>query len=314
MSTRTTTSSAETVVRDAASRIGLNDLTKVDCVCQKMRLEFVKEDWQLPAIDSSQWKELRAPIGLVAAIRVKMDQPNTAMTFPTTSSTNNILATGTTVTNNNHRGTPNTTHPIVYKPITAITIPPNTTKKNHAGTITNRTIITQTPNTNQQPSNSSFRAFLHKPDRMMYKVPEDWAFPRCNLERAFQYWHCGDPYAGICPFQRFTGMDVKNVTRGRKNLHDFKAVLSPINIEAQRLKLLPEYMFATSVLTPDQASAIFKQCRGVMDFRSWDGSCGEADSTTTPTTGKVTKKRYALERLLWSSVLRQMTKRRKTHA
>ena len=32
---------------------------------------------------------------------------------------------------------------------------------------------------------------------MMHKVLEDWAFPRCNFERVFQYWHCGDPYVGL---------------------------------------------------------------------------------------------------------------------
>lgn len=59
---------AEALVRDAAARIGFagGDL---DAVCGLMEKEFVREAWQLPHIDSAQWCQLGAPIGLVAAVR-----------------------------------------------------------------------------------------------------------------------------------------------------------------------------------------------------------------------------------------------------
>jgi hypothetical protein len=62
-------SSADLVVQDAASRIGLTDSAILDRLRNNMRDEFVIEDWQLLEMDSSQWKDLGVPIGLAAAIR-----------------------------------------------------------------------------------------------------------------------------------------------------------------------------------------------------------------------------------------------------
>jgi hypothetical protein len=80
-----TNASAEAIVQDAAVRIGLAaDNSALQNVCNHMKQELVKEEWQLQFIDSFQWKELGAPIGLVAAIRVaileqqQMKQPTVA--------------------------------------------------------------------------------------------------------------------------------------------------------------------------------------------------------------------------------------------
>ena len=49
--------SAESVVREAASRIGLLlDSSIVDRVCHNLKNELVTEYWQLTMLDSSQWK------------------------------------------------------------------------------------------------------------------------------------------------------------------------------------------------------------------------------------------------------------------
>jgi hypothetical protein len=63
--------SAEIRVRQVASKIGLSDANPeiLETICQQMRQEFVVEEWQLPALDSFQWKSLQAPIGLAAAVR-----------------------------------------------------------------------------------------------------------------------------------------------------------------------------------------------------------------------------------------------------
>ena len=38
-------------------------------VCQQMRKEYVVEAWQLPDLDSRQWEQLKAPIGLAVAVK-----------------------------------------------------------------------------------------------------------------------------------------------------------------------------------------------------------------------------------------------------
>eukprot|EP00980_Cylindrotheca_fusiformis_P028821 scaffold22653_cov119-Cylindrotheca_fusiformis.AAC.2 len=58
-------SSAERSVREIASHLGVSNIEQV---CAKMRTEYVLEEWQLPALDSFQWKSLDAPIGLAVAV------------------------------------------------------------------------------------------------------------------------------------------------------------------------------------------------------------------------------------------------------
>lgn len=63
-------SPAEIQVREIASRIGLfEDSEILATVCQKMRKEYIVEEWQLPALDSRQWEKMHAPIGLAAAVK-----------------------------------------------------------------------------------------------------------------------------------------------------------------------------------------------------------------------------------------------------
>jgi WD40 repeat protein len=71
MTTGTTAlSPAEAIVYDAAVRIGLATANSaLQNVCNRMKQELVKEEWQLQFIDSFQWEKMGAPIGLVAAIR-----------------------------------------------------------------------------------------------------------------------------------------------------------------------------------------------------------------------------------------------------
>jgi WD40 repeat protein len=79
-------SSAEAIVQDAAARIGLaTDDSIVTNVYHRMKEELVKEEWQLQFIDSFQWKELGAPIGLVAAIRCVIAEQQQQMKQPTAS-------------------------------------------------------------------------------------------------------------------------------------------------------------------------------------------------------------------------------------
>jgi hypothetical protein len=60
---------AETRVREAATSIGWNDEDRLSQVLNCMKEEQVVFAWQLPALDSAQWKELGAPIGLAAAVK-----------------------------------------------------------------------------------------------------------------------------------------------------------------------------------------------------------------------------------------------------
>lgn len=56
------------VVREVATIIGVDE-DIVAKVCNRMEEEFVLQEWQLSALDASEWKALGAPIGLAAAIR-----------------------------------------------------------------------------------------------------------------------------------------------------------------------------------------------------------------------------------------------------
>jgi hypothetical protein len=78
-------SSAQVVVQQAATQLGLlatptgdtNDNNELlESICRRMREEHVDEKWQLELIDSFQWKELGAPIGLVAAVRSIISSTN----------------------------------------------------------------------------------------------------------------------------------------------------------------------------------------------------------------------------------------------
>ncbi len=67
-SSSSSSSPAEVWVREIASKLGL-DSKILAAVCQRMRKEYVLEEWQLPNLDSRQWEQLNAPIGLAAAVR-----------------------------------------------------------------------------------------------------------------------------------------------------------------------------------------------------------------------------------------------------
>jgi len=63
-------SPAEIQVREIASKIGLlEDSEVLAAVCQRMRKEYVVEEWQLPDLDSRQWEKMNAPIGLAVAVK-----------------------------------------------------------------------------------------------------------------------------------------------------------------------------------------------------------------------------------------------------
>ncbi|KAL3944976.1 MAG: hypothetical protein SGBAC_000952 [Bacillariaceae sp.] len=59
---------SEQVVHKVAAIIGVDE-DIVEKVCTRMDEEFVHQEWQLSALDASEWKALGAPIGLAAAIR-----------------------------------------------------------------------------------------------------------------------------------------------------------------------------------------------------------------------------------------------------
>lgn len=67
--------SAETRVREAAASIGLQDMDRLGKILESMKEEFVVHAWQLPALDSAQWKSFGAPIGLSAAVKQLADIP-----------------------------------------------------------------------------------------------------------------------------------------------------------------------------------------------------------------------------------------------
>lgn len=63
------TTTAEFRIREVAALIDMFDEERIQDILQRLKDEFVNYAWQLPGIDSSQWKELNVPIGLVAGIK-----------------------------------------------------------------------------------------------------------------------------------------------------------------------------------------------------------------------------------------------------
>ena len=67
-------SPAERCVREIATKfVGMSKTESsrqiLDKVCDRMRSEFVIEEWQLSGLDSYQWKLLDAPVGLAVAVQ-----------------------------------------------------------------------------------------------------------------------------------------------------------------------------------------------------------------------------------------------------
>ena len=64
-------SGAEDLVRTVGERIGLarKDPTRLNMICSKLEEEYIFDEIQLASLDSLQWKELNAPIGLATAVR-----------------------------------------------------------------------------------------------------------------------------------------------------------------------------------------------------------------------------------------------------
>jgi hypothetical protein len=62
-------SSAEDWTRRVSARIGIDNSELVDTICNNLSQEYIREEWQLTALDSHQWQQLGAPMGLAAAIR-----------------------------------------------------------------------------------------------------------------------------------------------------------------------------------------------------------------------------------------------------
>jgi hypothetical protein len=88
-----------------------------------------------------------------------------------------------------------------------------------AGTPT--TTATQLTTTANPPPASVLTLHRFRPvDAKWRKVPEGWIFPKCNLEKAFGYWHCGGRAIHIAPFNSFKTDDVRNRPRGPKMLFE----------------------------------------------------------------------------------------------
>mmetsp|Transcript_1428 Transcript_1428/g.2817 ORF Transcript_1428/g.2817 Transcript_1428/m.2817 type:complete len:468 (-) Transcript_1428:1828-3231(-) len=59
---------AEKVVREVADILGADEML-TNQICESMEKELILQEWQLSALEASEWRLLGAPIGLAAAIR-----------------------------------------------------------------------------------------------------------------------------------------------------------------------------------------------------------------------------------------------------
>ena len=117
------------------------------------------------------------------------------------------------------------------------------------------------------------------------RCPPQWSFPNsCSLAIAYDLWHCGDDVLKVSPLKYFKAGDVDYLTRGRKNLNDFRLVVTTIDAEAKRRGLWKAKM------TREEARKCLIDCKYSLGV-----------SGTTPA-----GRQRRLEALSWSTFLREM--------
>lgn len=96
---------------------------------------------------------------------------------------------------------------------------------------------------------ANYQQFLHMTDGRFRRVPPKWTFPQVNLQVAYLHWHLGDRVKKVCPVKQRDREDMKFVTRGRRNLNDFRWIMKIIDEKSRQAGLLPGLPSAEQVNT-----------------------------------------------------------------
>eukprot|EP00543_Licmophora_paradoxa_P000258 CAMPEP_0202453246 /NCGR_PEP_ID=MMETSP1360-20130828/11260_1 /ASSEMBLY_ACC=CAM_ASM_000848 /TAXON_ID=515479 /ORGANISM="Licmophora paradoxa, Strain CCMP2313" /LENGTH=647 /DNA_ID=CAMNT_0049072285 /DNA_START=54 /DNA_END=1997 /DNA_ORIENTATION=+ len=96
------------------------------------------------------------------------------------------------------------------------------------------------------------RTWIHE-DGKIRRVPPTWKFPFENLLNSYKIWHLDDTVQGICAAKHLRPTDVDFVSRGKKNLEEFKFIMNRLDIAAKALDLLKQKM------TEDEVEHAFKE-------------------------------------------------------
>ena len=140
---------------------------------------------------------------------------------------------------------------------------------------------------NDQPSRAPrFNLFDH-PDRIRRRVPKDWEFPKLNLQHMYLLWHCGNESQNVSAIKLWDSTDVNSMKskRARKTLSEMRRVMRLID-EAAKAGGAPhcKFMSHSEIIT----------CYNI-------GKSGIKIPMET-----ASGRRRVLEKMSWTTILRQM--------
>jgi hypothetical protein len=139
-------------------------------------------------------------------------------------------------------------------------------------------------------------------DGIVRRVPQDWTFPFCMLDRAYVWWHCGDPAHSIGPLKEMKALDFQHVRRGDKNFTELRHVMTLIDEFVQQQGLTQQGWYHDH-MDSSQALAVFKK------FQTFKGK-GAFSMPDLPSG----RPRRPLDRLKWTSVVTILSKAKRLRA
>ena len=142
-------------------------------------------------------------------------------------------------------------------------------------------------------------------DGIVRRVPQDWTFPMCTLDRAYVWWHCGDPANRIGPLKETHSTDFHHVHRGNKNYNELRNVMKVIDECVQEQGFTQQGGSHDRQMDPSQALAIFQKFQpfheqGKGGFLMPDLPSG--------------RRRRPLNKLKWTSVVTILSKAKRLRA
>ena len=135
-------------------------------------------------------------------------------------------------------------------------------------------------------------------DGIVRRVPQHWTFPFCTLDRAYVWWHCGDPVHKIGPLKEHKSADFHHVHRGNKNFAELRAVMKLMDEFIQQQGVTQEGWYHDH-MDPSQAMVVFQKFQTLHEQGKGAFSMPELPSG---------RPRRRLDQLKWTSVVTILAK------
>ena len=141
-------------------------------------------------------------------------------------------------------------------------------------------------------------------DGIVRRVPQYWTFPLCTLDRAYVWWHCGDPTHKIGPLKETRTADFHHVHRGDKNFAELRNVMKVIDEFIQK-QGLTQHGWSHDHMDPSQALAVFQKFQTLHEQGKGAFSWPDLPSG---------RPRRPLDQLKWASVVAILSKAKRLRA